>query len=137
MAHPRIVLPRDSGRFVQIYIGNEPYLRGGPVEGRHAELLADALHEFKIKFELRRTREDILIPEKAKQRAYSAVGMGLYRILPEKILFDMHSSDYLIGTDENHLRQILPFFPAGVQVEMIKMCHLTPVIIGIGEGKTE
>ena len=101
-----------SGKFVQVKIDDEPYIRLGPMERVHSNMLKDLLIEAEVEFKTIKDQagENIV---KRKGERYDMVGAGVYRVPrnQELIILTGKSMGYEIGPNIEHLGQLAKHVP--------------------------
>lgn len=120
MIVPRIILPEHGeGKFVQLYVREEPYFRCNDWKG-HAMILKEALEDFSLEFGWMKNRNGDHIPKHWKLGVYQAIGMGF--LINDKGIFinkESISIDYEIGPNKEHLDEISHYLPEGKEFKII------------------
>lgn len=108
-------------KFVQLYFqedGQEiPYLRFGRFFGdEHSEILGKALSEFGLPVLKNSKGKPVVSGEN-----YRVAGMGLATRYENEVIIKVciDSFIYKLHPDVNHLQQIKPFFPKGIELVVI------------------
>lgn len=106
---PRVRFPQGdvTGKFVQLFIGDEPYLRADYMSEYHRVILTNTLKEFEIEFGTTIGRRGIEIPEAEGER-YRVVGMGTFTMKKNRVSLFSDSADYGIRPDRDHLDKLNP-----------------------------
>lgn len=95
----------NSGKFIQVYANNKPYMRFFNEKTLHGEMLEDLLSDLKIKFNLKYFGDDYL-PEPNGQD-YTLVGAGDFIDTKQnKILLRNKSYSYRIKPNKEHAEEI-------------------------------
>ncbi len=112
----------QDGKFIQVYVKDEPYLMSAPENRFHGDMLEDLLKELKIEYSTftKGTRQ---LPE-AEGEDYHMVGAGaIMDVSPTSYLLTGESFDYGLKPNQEHLDDVKPHIPDGIE---LKVSNFTP-----------
>jgi len=135
----RVVIPNKGwGKFVQLYVDGKAYFRAHQ-KVYHYQLFDGVLNEFGIIAERFKDHDDDLLIPKLEGENYRAVGMGSFICRDDALIFGGSSASYGINLDEEHIKEILPYFPRDIRIMKAKKGYIleiqNSVEMGMGEGR--
>ena len=103
----------DTGKIVQLYIGGQPWLKGGKTsEGKyHYQLLEEILRKEGVNDFPTIKFDGMVIPALTDGKKYDVVGMGVCEKFRNMYSFDGSSTDYGIGINLKHLEDLQALNP--------------------------
>ena len=106
------------GKFVQLYVDGEPYLRFSHTHARHSSILSEFIRECLVAGDpiLDKGKVDPLTLPQTQLGRYHAVGMGNIYSLGEQLIVmycasNEHDPDYQLGPNKEHLEAMAEHMP--------------------------